>query len=210
MGEKKITFVHNGIELESETAGHGAPSLPGDGARVLLLGRLRPEKGHLVALDAIEIVIKCFPETTLAFAGSGPLESKLRREVTTRKLTNTVLFVGHVEDVAGLLRQVDIVIVPSLSEPFGLVAVEAMGARRLVIASRVGGLQEIVEHGLSGVLVEPSQPKELAGQIVHYLGHADERQELAETGYRRYLDRFTSDVMARSYLALYEELLGVA
>ena len=206
----KITSLHNGIDIENNTDGHDAPSLPQRGARILLLARLRPEKGHQVALNAIERVREQFPETTLAFAGTGALESELRREVTRRSLTNTVLFLGHVEDIAGLLRQVDLVIMPSLSEPFGLVAIEAMAAKRLLIASRVGGLREIVEHGRSGLLVEPSQPDELATQISYYLEHPDERRRLAENGHQRYLERFTSEKMARSYLALYEELLGVA
>ena len=206
----KVTFLHNGIDVENDTDRRGAPSLPKRGARILLLARLRPEKGHQVALNAIERVKEQFAETTLAFAGTGALESELRQEVASRNLTKTVLFLGHVEDIAGLLRQVDMVIMPSLSEPFGLVAIEAMAAKRLVIASRVGGLREIVEHGQSGVLVEPSQPDELAAQISYYLEHPDERRRLAENGHRRYLERFTSEKMARNYLALYEELLGVA
>jgi len=205
----KITFLHNGIDLEGEAAGEPAPLLPDSSGKILLLGRMRPEKGHRVALGAMEIVRERLPVATLWLAGTGSLERKLRQEVADRELSHHVSFLGHVDDVAGILRQVDLVIVPSLTEPFGLAAIEAMAAKRLVIASRVGGLQEIVEHGRSGVLVEPSKPEELAEQIVHYLEHPDERRRLAGNGYERYLERFTSDVMARNYLALYEELLGV-
>jgi glycosyltransferase involved in cell wall biosynthesis len=205
----KITFLHNGIDLEGEAAGEPAPLLPDSSGKILLLGRMRPEKGHGVALAAMEIVRERLPEATLWLAGTGSLETKLRQEVADRELSHHVSFLGHVDDVAGILRQVDLVIMPSLTEAFGLSAIEAMAAKRLVIASRVGGLPEIVEHGRSGVLVEPSKPEELAEQIVHFLEHPDERRRLAGSGYERYLERFTSDVMARNYLALYEELLGV-
>ncbi len=206
----KVTFLHNGIDVDHDIQGSGAPELPDQGARILLVARLRPEKGHYVALNAIERVQARLPKTTIAFAGTGALEAELRQEVTSRNLTKTVLFLGHVDDVAGLLRQVEMVIVPSLSEPFGLVAIEAMAAERLVIASRVGGLEEIIEHGRSGVLVKPSDPEELAAQISYYLENPDERRCLAANGYQRYLERFTSEKMARNYLALYEDMLGVA
>jgi glycosyltransferase involved in cell wall biosynthesis len=116
---------------------------------------------------------------------------------------------GHVADVGSLLRQVDVVIVPSLSEPFGLVAIEAMAAEKLVIASRVGGLAEIVQHGETGVLIEPGDPDALAKEIVCSFERPEERYAMAKKGYLRYKERFRSEVMARNYLSLYDELLGV-
>ena len=201
------------ISLDNEAADAPTPKLgdrgPG-GARILLLGRFRLEKGHRLALNAIDRVRATSPETTMFFAGTGPLESALRQEVARRQLEVPVLMLGHVDDVAGLLERVDIVIVPSSSAPFGLVAIEAMAAERLVIASRVGGLEEIVEHGASGVLVEPGDADALAAEIYHYLEHVDERERLPLGGYRRYRERFTSHAMAKSYMFLYDELLGTA
>jgi glycosyltransferase involved in cell wall biosynthesis len=207
----KLRCILNGIDLYdgSPSSDESSIRLPSKDQKILLVGRFRPVKGHRDALLAMREVVSRFPNAGLFFAGTGELERAVASEIAAAQLQDSVFMLGHVADVGSLLRQVDVVIVPSLSEPFGLVAIEAMAAEKLVIASRVGGLAEIVQHKETGVLIEPGDPDALAKEIVCSFERPEERYAMAKKGYLRYKERYRSEVMARNYLSLYDELLGV-
>jgi starch synthase len=104
----------------------------------------------------------------------------------------------------------DVTVVPSLTEPFGLVAIEAMACGKPVIASRVGGLQEIVVDRVTGLLVPPGDPIALAGAIRELLGHPAEAARMGEEGRRRYEALFSQERMTERWEAHYERLLASA
>ena len=137
------------------------------------------------------------------FCGAGSEEAVLRR--LAESLRGTVVFAGQQTDVAGCLAAADIVAMPSLKEGLGVAALEAMAAERPVVASRVGGLAEVVVDGESGLLVTPGDPAPLADAIAALIADPALRRRLAEAGRARVLARYTAARMADGTLACYGE-----
>jgi glycogen synthase len=113
-----------------------------------------------------------------------------------------------VRDVTPVMSLMDVVVIPSVWEPFGMVAAEAMSVGRPVVVSRAGGLPEVVEDGISGLVVPPGDPGALFQAIDRLLADSELRDRLAETGRQRVAERFTVEVMAGNMLALYHQLLA--
>jgi glycosyltransferase involved in cell wall biosynthesis len=186
--------VHYGI-----AAGPEPPPPPT--ARLLCIGRLIPIKGHHVLLEAFAAAREEVPELTLDLAGTGPLEQELRAAAG-----EGVRFLGHVAPVQPLIEQAAIVVVPSLGEGFGMVALEAMERGRAVIAASVGGLPEIL--GDAGVLVPSGEVEPLRAAIVELardrprieaLGAAGRKRAVAEFSEARCIDR--TEALYRKALA---------
>lgn len=149
--------VHYGIEPGDD------PPLPPLEPRLAVVGRLIPIKGHLDLLSALGQV--AVPGLSLEVAGDGPLRVELEAAVSERRLGDVVRFLGRVAPAGPVLERAAIVVVPSHGEGFGMVALEAMERGRAVVASAVGGLPEIVEDGVTGLLVPPRDPAALAEAI---------------------------------------------
>jgi glycosyltransferase involved in cell wall biosynthesis len=118
----------------------------------------------------------------------------------------TVHFCGHQADIWPWLRLADIVVIPSLKESFGLVAVEAMAAARPVIVARTEGLVEVIEAGKSGVLFESGDGPSLTMAISQLIDDEAARSRLGRGGRQRYLEMFTSEAMAERWLAVYDKV----
>jgi len=122
-------------------------------------------------------------------------------------ITQNVIFAGPVENGARYLRVFDLFVMPSFTEGFGRGAVEAMYAGLPVVASRVGGLCEIVEHDRTGRLVPSGEPRPLAEAILFYLGNESQRREHGEDGRRRAHERFDPEQYAALVAEFYSQLL---
>jgi glycosyltransferase involved in cell wall biosynthesis len=188
-------IVHYGIAAGSEPP--PAPSEP----RLLCVGRLIPIKGHDTLLRAFAAARSELPGLTLDLAGTGELEGELRKLAG-----NGVNFLGHVAPPQPLIEQSAIVVVPSLGEGFGMVALEAMERGRPVIASRVGGLPEIV--GDTGVLVEPRDVQGLRAAIVELARDLPRAAELGRRARARALAEFSEAKCIDKTEALYRKALG--
>ncbi|MGB7951013.1 MAG: glycosyltransferase family 4 protein, partial [Candidatus Binatia bacterium] len=140
----RSSIIYNGLEPPSLLPG----PLPTDIPRLLCLGRLSPEKGFDVAVTAFASLVNRFPNARLVIVGEGPERTKLECQIRKLGLTHRVELAGEVapEEVPGLLNTVTMVLVPSRQESFGLVALEAALMARPVVATRVGGLPEVVLH----------------------------------------------------------------
>lgn len=150
-------IVHYGIEPRD-----GPPPPPAE-PRLAIVGRLIPIKGHGDLLAALERA--ALSEVSLEVAGDGPLRDALQAEVADRGLGERVRFLGRVAPADPVFERAAVVVVPSHGEGFGMVALEAMERGRAVIASAVGGLPEIVEDGVTGLLVPVRDPDALASAI---------------------------------------------
>ena len=146
--EEDFEIVHYGI-----AAGRRRAPYEGAEPRLLCVGRLIPIKGHLVLLRALAQARARVPGVTLDVAGRGPLEPALKAYARELGLEDAVRFLGFVSPVQAAIEDAAIVVVPSLGEGFGMVALEAMERARPVIASAVGGLPEIVADGETGLVV---------------------------------------------------------
>lgn len=181
--EDTFTVIHYGIEPGAEPE-----PFSGDVSRLLCVGRLIPIKGHDVLLRALAEARRELPELRLDLAGSGPLEPELRERVRGLGLDDAVRFLGHVSPPP--FAEAAIVVVPSLGEGFGMVALEAMERGRAVIASSVGGLPEIVEQGKTGLVVPNGDVTGLAEALVELGSDPSRARAMGEAGRLRALAEF--------------------
>lgn len=170
------------------------------------VARLRPEKGLLTLINAMSRVED--ERIHLAIVGDGPLCGELGSAVSGASLVDRVHLVGERSDVAPWYRAAEFVVVPSLSEPFGLVAIEAGAAERPVIASHVGGLSESIVGGETGLHVPPGDAVSLARAISCLAENPEERSRLGTAGRSRYEELFTIDAMAQRWIDGYEVALA--
>lgn len=208
-----VHLVHNGIEIQR--FGHAAESslavrssLSVTGRTVITVpARLHWVKGHDILLDALaSLGTQTLDRLVVFFVGVGPLEQRLRRQARAVGLSKTVRFLGWRTDLAEIMAASDVVVLPSRSEPFGQVIIEAMAARTPVIASCVDGPAELIEDGKSGLLFPPGDSQSLAGVLRCVLYDPALRERLAEGGRRRASD-FTVGVMAERYSDIYDRIL---
>ena len=178
--EADFEIVHYGIASAGDATPYDRPE-----PRLLCIGRLIPIKGHLVLLRALAQARARVPDVVLDVAGRGPLEPALKAYARELGVEDAVRFLGFVSPVQKAIEDAAIVVVPSLGEGFGMVALEAMERARPVIASAVGGLPEIVADGETGLVVPPADAEALAEAIVALAG------DLAACG-RRWVERHAS------------------
>ena len=195
-------IVHYGIEP------NGAPR-PYDGAepRLLCVGRLIPIKGHIVLLRAFAEAREQVPGLRLDIAGRGPLEPALRALAKELEVEDAIRFLGYVAPVQRAIEEAAIVVVPSMGEGFGMVALEAMERARPVIAAEIGGLGELVEEAVTGLLVPPGEAAPLAQAIVRLAGDLPRAAELGEAGRRRALEHFLQERCTDRTELLYRDKL---
>jgi len=181
-------IVHYGIEPD------GTPHpYEGGEPRLLCVGRLIPIKGHIVLLRAFAEARRQIPGLRLDIAGRGPLEPALRALAKELGVDDAIRFLGFVTPVQRAIEDAAIVVVPSMGEGFGMVALEAMERARPVIAAEIGGLGELVEEGVTGLLVPPGDAAPLAQAIVRLAGNLPEAAELGRAGRRRALAQFLQE-----------------
>jgi glycogen(starch) synthase len=201
----RISVIMNGL-AEPPLA---PAALPVDPPVVVCLGRLVQDKGFDVALDALAHVVQRFPAARLVVAGDGPEREALSQRAVRLGLQDAVEFAGWVapEQVCALMNRATVVVVPSRwREAFGLVALEAALMGRPVVATRVGGLPEVVLDGETGLLVASEQPQEIASAICSLLANPEYAHELGKRGRGRALDCFSLEGYVNAHLELYERL----
>jgi len=183
--ESGFDVVHYGIAPGTEPGAYS-----GGVPRLLCVGRLIPIKGQLVLLRAFAQAKRKVPDLELSVAGRGPLEPALRAIATELGVAGAVRFLGHVSPIQAAIEEAAIVVVPSMGEGFGMVALEAMERARPVVAAAVGGLGELVRHGETGLLVAPGEAEPLADAIVSLARDLGRAAELGRAGRRRALAEF--------------------
>jgi len=203
--ESDFEIVHYGI-----AARDGVQPYAGGEPRLLCIGRLIPIKGHLVLLRALALARAHVPGVKLDLAGRGPLQPALRSYARELGLDDAVRFLGFVSPVQRAIEESAIVVVPSLGEGFGMVALEAMERARPVIASAVGGLPEIVVDEETGLVVPSGDAEALAEAIVALAGDLERAADMGRTGRDRALTAFTPERSVRRIEELYEGALGDA
>jgi len=202
-GRDAFTVIHYGIVPSDEPAPYAGP-VP----KLVCVGRLLPIKGHDVLLRAFAQARDAVPELELSLAGAGPLEDELRRRVTELGLESHVRFLGLVSPIEPELEKAAIVVVPSLGEGFGMVALEAMERGRAVIASDVGGLPEIVDDGDTGLIVPRANAEELAAAITRLARDLPGAAAMGRSGRQRAVMTFGQDRCTDATLELYAAELG--
>lgn len=165
--------------------------------------RLVPEKGVQYLAKAIPKVLEQYENVTFIFTGEGPLREHLAKEISLFGVADHVIFTGAVPYNAQLsyIKASDIVVVPSSGEEmFGMAILEAYALNKSVVATRFGGIPDVVDEGESGILVEPANPDQLAESIIDLLMRPDLRNKLSEGGYMLLKERFDLTKVVRKLM----------
>lgn len=202
----RTTVVHNGIPEPASPAVPPRPRAPSEPCKAVLVGRWSPRKGTDVALDAVAVLRSQGHDVTLdlcgsVFPGYEWFEVALRERAARSDLAGAVTFHGYVDPVP-VAAAADVVLVPSRVEPFGNVAVEAMLARRPLVASRVQGLREVVRDGTTGVLVTPGDSMALAEGIRRIVDHPAAARAMTEAALLDARSRFSVERYASGITAV--------
>lgn len=214
IAEDKITIIYNGLnpdlfEKKDTTTGkwRQKAGLSQDKLLVAIVGRLHPVKGHGYFLKSAAEILKTRTDVHFLVVGSGPEREKLKEYTEKLGIREHVTFTGFVSDVAELMPDLNLLIVPSLWEGFGLTALEAMALGVPVVATSVGGLPEIVHHGTTGLLVPPADETGLTRGIAWMLDHRQEALEMSAAAKSVVEEKFTASAMARNTQNLYKRLV---
>jgi len=172
---------------------------------VVTLARLSPQKG----IDTLVTAAGLVPEAKFLVVGDGPERTALEAQAESLGISSRVSFLGHRRDVPALLASADVFALPSLFEGLPLSVLEAMAAAKPVVASRIGGTDEAVVDGVTGILVPPSDPAALAQAIRTVLADPQLAARMGGAGRARVHEAFTAQAMARGVEAVYDELLAL-
>ena len=178
----------------------------GDGPILLNVGRYFAGKSQHTLIEAMTHVVDTVPDAQLLIVGWGELEDDLRSAVRAHGLDGTVHVTGRGSPIHPYYRLADAFVLSSVRESFGIVLLEAMAAKLPVVATDVQGIPEVVDHGRTGLLVPPNDPKRLAEAVVEAL-RTDE--PFGENGYERAATEFDIRTTTTSYIELYRELCGI-
>ena len=225
-----VVLIPNGVDLERSEVLAASSSLraelglPPGSPLVGVIARIEPEKGHPTLLDAWPLVVREMPDARLLVVGEGSrremLEGHARRlgllgrgqTATNRRPPNAadarVIFTGRRDDVPAVIAALDVAVLPSYREAQGVSLLEAMSLARPIVASRVGGIPEFVEDGVTGLLVEPRDPAALAHAVVRLLHDRSLAGALGHNARELVRERYCVDLMVRRVEDLYEE--GIA
>lgn len=206
-----VSLIYNGVDLQRYN--HQQPcctlhddySIPEDSQIVGVVARLEAEKGHRTLVDAWPLVLSAQPRAWLLIVGEGSERNSLESQAASLGVADRVVFTGRREDVPAVTAALDVAVLPSYREAQGLSVLEAMALGRPVVASKVGGIPEMIEDGVSGLLVPPNDSESLAGAIVRLLSDHPYADMIAKRGHDLVHDRFCIELMVNSIEALYDE-----
>ncbi len=176
---------------------------------VLYVGRLVYEKGIHVLINAVPKVLAKV-DAKFIIVGSGYMKEQLLSIVKSMRLEHKVLFLGFVDDdtLVRLQKCADVSVVPSLFEPFGIVALEAMAAKSPVVVSDTGGLSEIVDHDVTGFKVYPNNPESLGSGITKILLDENYKKYIRENAFRKVQEKYDWQKIAEQTKNIYKTVLG--
>ncbi|MEO7663982.1 MAG: glycosyltransferase [Candidatus Limnocylindrales bacterium] len=209
-----VTLIYNGVDLQRYD--EQVPcctlreeyGLPPEGPIVGVVARLEQEKGHPTLIDAWAQVHAEIPDATLLIVGEGSRRALLESHVDGLGLSSSVVFTGRRDDVPAVTAALDVAVLPSYREAQGLTILEAMALSRPVVASNVGGIPEMIEDGITGLLVPPHNPTALATGILRLLRDHPLADTLGRAGHDMVHERFCVELMARAVETIYDEAVA--
>jgi glycosyltransferase involved in cell wall biosynthesis len=209
MPPERITVIYNGIDtrnnktLFSRQDLRSSFGLPEDAFIIGTVGGLRPIKGHKYLVDAMPFILTKLPQARIVLIGQGEEETPLRNRVRSLNMGNCVKFLGHRKNAGDIIRMLDVFVLSSLSEGFPNVLLEAMMAQVPIVATRVGGVEEIVSDGQEALLVGHSDSGALAKAVVNLAENPKLRETLAANALQRVKKEFDIRTTLADYDAVY-------
>lgn len=209
---EKLAVIHEGATipelptLEARQAARRLWTVSADQIVLGCVGVLLPDKGQEWLIRAVSALRKEFPSCRLLLAGDGPCRDQLKSLAESQGVVDAVIFAGFVKNVESVYHALDVFLLPSLFEALNNSLLAAMSYRIPSIAFRQGGPAEIIEHGQSGLLVEPKNLDDLVRAIRKVLTERDFSERIATAGRRRIQEEFSADRMVDQTLHLYREV----
>jgi glycosyltransferase involved in cell wall biosynthesis/SAM-dependent methyltransferase len=207
-------YVYSGVPLDvfskpvkSREEVRASLGLPGDAIVIGTVARIDPVKGIRYAVEAFQQLYKEHPRAHLVLVGDGGDRPALEAAAREYGISDRTHFLGHRTDVPDLLHAMDIFLLPSLNEGYGKAIVEAMCAGLPVVATRVGGVPELIKDGETGLLVSPADPAAIARAVGGLIRDTEQRHRLAAAANRNVTDIFGVEAMIRRHDEIYTEFL---
>lgn len=200
----RVVCIPGGVDTDAFTPA----ASPGQGQTIVFVGRLDRMKGLHVLIDAFARLVRMVPDARLQIVGAGPERAALQEQARTAGLEGRVVFSGQQDDVRPFLHAGAVFALPSFSEGLPGVLLEAMACALPVVAARAGGVEDIVTHGQTGLLVDPGDAAGLADALQQVLADPAAARRLGRAGREHVLEHFSITHTAARYVQLYEELLG--
>ena len=209
-----VSVVHNGIVLQDYVANgrrdeiRRALDVSTEQPLLGVIGRLSIEKGCLEMLDAFALLVRTVPQARLLFVGEGPLHGQLLERARTLDIAERMRWVPHQTEVQPYFEAMDVLVSPSRTEGLSNVILEALAFERPVVATRVGGNAEILQDGVSGLLVASGAADQIAAGIGRVIQDDALRARLVSNGRERVRERFSFEARMRREEAFYDEALA--
>lgn len=214
-GRAPVHVVPNGLPLERyENAGLRSQVLRSElglAPETMLfgaVGSLYPVKGHDVLIDAFAQLHNRCPQAHLVIVGRGGEHDRLQQRIERHGLQQCVHLLGLRDDIAAVLSDLDTFVMPSRQEGLPMALLEAMASRRPVVASAVGGIPELIQSGVNGLLVPPDDPTELANAMLRCAEQAQWAGQMGQAGRRTVEQSYSAARMTEAYLELYQQARG--
>jgi len=210
-----VELIYNGVDLQRYD--HQGPCCtlrdeygmePG-AVIVGVVARLEPEKGHATLLEAWPLVLQHVPNAYLLIVGEGGRRESLEQQARDLRIAHRIVFTGRRDDVPAVTAALDCAVLPSYREAQGLTILEAMALSRPVVASNVGGIPEMIEDGVSGLLVPPRDAPALGAAISRVLLDHSFADTIARAGHDLVHERFCVELMVRATQTIYDEGAGI-
>ncbi len=207
----RTVTVHEGIDIErverAEPANlHGEFWLPHHAPLVGNVAALVPHKGQRHLVEAAHLVVQQVPDARFIIAGEGELRPQLERQIKEHRLEKHCILAGFRPDVLSVHKAFDIFVMSSVTEGLGTSLLDAMAAAKPIIATRTGGIPEVVTDGKTGILVEPRDHVAMADAIVRLLKDETLRRQMGEAGRARARSLFSAERMVQNTLKVYERV----
>ncbi len=206
-----MSLIYNGVDLQRYDHQEPCCTLPEEygmepGSQIVgVVARLEPEKGHPTLLEAWPAIVRAVPDVYLLIVGEGSRRDALEAQARELRVAHRVVFTGRRDDVPAVTAALDVAVLPSYREAQGLTILEAMALSRPVVASNVGGIPEMVEDGVTGILVPPHDAEALTTAIVRLLTDHSYADMLGRAGHDLVHDRFCIELMVNSVASIYDE-----
>jgi glycosyltransferase involved in cell wall biosynthesis len=209
--EERTVTVHEGIDIEHVRAAPAAKLheefwLPHEAPLVGNVAALVPHKGQRYLIDAAVLVLRHVPDARFVIAGEGELRPQLERQIKEHRLEKHVFLAGFRPDVLSLHRAFDIFVMSSVTEGLGTSLLDAMAWGKPIVGTSAGGIPEVVEHGVTGLVVPPRNADTLAQAIVTLLKDRDKRQRFGAAALARVRERFSAERMVQDTLRVYQRV----
>jgi glycosyltransferase involved in cell wall biosynthesis len=206
-----VRLIYNGVDLQRYDHQGGCATLREEygmepGSRIVgVVARLEPEKGHQTLIEAWPHVLREVPDAYLLIVGEGSRRDYLEQWAAAHKVAHRVVFTGRRDDIPAVTASLDVAVLPSWREAQGLSILEAMAMSRPVVASDVGGIPEMIEDGVTGLLVEHDNPVALAAAITRLLKDRAWAARIAKAGHDLVHERFCIELMVKAIEQIYDE-----